>query len=79
MTLLEGLLHGDEEVDAVDDELDELHLGEPQPVGVGDVERPAHSSRVHAAGPALLQAQVLENLYEGGGDRRARGLGEGGR
>ena len=73
MTLLEGLLHGDEEVDAVDDELDELHLGEPRPVGVGDVERPAPSSRVHAAGPALLQAQVLENLYEGGGIGGAEG------
>ena len=62
LSLFELLLHGDEEVDAVDDELDQLHFGESQTIGVGDVESASDGGRVHAASSALLESQVLENL-----------------
>ena len=61
-SLFKGLLHGDEKVDAVDDKLHQLDLGEAQSVGVGDVEGSSHGRSVDATRSALLQPQVLENL-----------------
>lgn len=48
LALLQLLLHLHHQPDAIHHHLHQLHLGEAQPVGVGDVEHSAHSGCVHA-------------------------------
>ena len=40
------------------------YLRQSQAVQVGDVEHTANSRGVHAAGPSLLQTQVVQDLTE---------------
>lgn len=47
-SLLKLLLHFNHQLDAVDHQLDLIHLGGAQTVGVGDVKHAAHGGRVHA-------------------------------
>ena len=62
--IFEDLLHLDEEVDAVDEELDQLDFREAETIRVGDVKGAANSRSVDSTRSALLQAEVLEDLKE---------------
>jgi len=64
LALFGHLLHPDEEVDAIDEHVDELDLGEAESIGVGDIKDTADGLAVYATGASLLESHLVQDLLE---------------
>ena len=64
LTLLQSLLHVNQIVDTVDNLLNQLHLGMPETIQVGEIEGSTDSSCVNTTSSSLLETVRFENVVE---------------